>query len=60
MTKKELRQIAKEKLMTALAIAYYQLEDEDFTEEEKESICQYMKQYGTSMGKAIGEQYYTL
>lgn len=34
MSKTEMRKFAKDKLMEAIAVAYYKLEDEDFTEEE--------------------------
>ena len=53
MTKTEMRDFAKDKLMEAIAVAYYKLEDENFTQEEVEQITQYINQYGEAMGKAI-------
>ncbi len=59
MTKKEMRQAAKDMLMSAISAAYYKMEDEDYTEEEQEEINKYIWQYGTAMAKAIGEEFYT-
>ena len=42
MTKTEMRDFAKEKLMEAIAVAYYKLENENFTQEEVEQITQYI------------------
>lgn len=60
MTKKEKREIAKDKLLESIAIAYYKLEDESFTKEEEEEISQYIHQYGEAMAKAIGKKFYTM
>ena len=60
MTKKEKREIAKDKLIESIAVAYYKLEDEKFTEEEAEEIIQYINQYGETMAKAIKKNYYTM
>ena len=60
MTKKEMRDFAKEKLIESIAVAYYKLEDENFTEEEVEQISQYINQYGETMAKAINKRYYTM
>lgn len=60
MTKKEKRQLAKDKLMESIACAYYKLEDEDLTDEESEEISTYIHQYGEAMAKAIGERFYTM
>lgn len=60
MSKKEMREFAKEKLMEAIAVAYYKLEDENFSEEEVEQISAYINQYGEAMGKAIRRNYYTM
>ena len=46
--------------MEAIAVAYYKLEDENFTQEEVEQITQYINQYGEAMGKAINKRYYTM
>ena len=64
-TKSEKREIAKDLLMESLAVAYYKLVDDKYkyghlTEEETDEICKYMRQYGDSMGKRIGRNYYTL
>lgn len=60
MTKKEKREFAKDKLMESIAVTYYKLEDEPFTEEEVEEISQYINQYGEAMAKSIGREYYTM
>lgn len=60
MTKKDMRELAKEKLMEAIAVAYYKLEDENLSDEENEQICKYINQYGEAMSKAIGKSYYTM
>lgn len=60
MTKTEMREFAKEKLMESIAVAYYKLEDENFSDEENEQICKYLNQYGEAMSKAIGKKYYTM
>lgn len=60
MTKTELKEIAKDKLMEAIATAYYKLEDDNFTEKEVEVICEYIHQYGVTMGKSIKKDFYTM
>lgn len=60
MTKKEMRKLAKKKLLQSIAVTYYKLEDEDLSEEEIEEISQYINQYGEAMAKSIGERYYTM
>ena len=60
MRKSEMREIAKDKLMEAIAVAYYKLEVENFSEEEKDQICEYINQYGEAMAKAINKKYYTM
>lgn len=60
MTKSEMREIAKDKLMESVAVAYYKLENENFSDEENEQIIKYMAQYGEAMSKAIGKKYYTM
>ena len=60
MTKTEMREFAKEKLMESIAVAYYKLEDENFSDEEVEQITRYINQYGEAMAKAIGKRYYTM
>ena len=60
MTKKEKREFAKDMLMESIAVAYYKLQDEKFTEEEAEEIAQYINPYGEAMAKAIKKNYYTM
>lgn len=60
MSKKEMRELAKDKLMEAIAVAYYKLEDENFSEEEEKQIIAYINQYGDTMAKAIRRRYYTM
>lgn len=60
MTRKEMREFAKNKLLESIAVTYYKLEDENFTQEEVEQITQYINQYGETMAKAIKKRYYTM
>lgn len=60
MSKKEMREFAKDKLMEAIAVAYYRLEDEKLPEEEEKRITEYINQYGKTMATAIGRHYYTM
>ena len=60
MTKKEMRKMAKDKLLASIAVTYYKLEDENLSEEEVEQNSKYINQYGEAMAKAIGERYYTM
>lgn len=60
MTKTEMREFAKDKLMESIAVAYYKLENENFSDEETEQIIKYIAQYGEAMSKAIGKKYYTM
>lgn len=55
-----MREIAKDVLMASIAVAYYKINDRDFSEEESEQITRYIDQYGKAMGNAIGERYYTM
>lgn len=55
-----MREFAKDKLMEAIAVAYYKLEDEKLSEEEEKQISAYINQYGETMAKAIGRRYYTM
>lgn len=62
MTKTEKKEIAKDLLIEALSIAYYKLENSEYshiTQEEQEEICKYMHQYGEAMAKRINRKYYT-
>lgn len=60
MSKKEMRELAKDTLMEAIAVAYYRLEDENLPEEEEKRITSYINQYGKTMASAIGRCYYTM
>lgn len=60
MSKKEMREFAKDKLMEAIAVAYYKLEDENLSDEQEKQITAYINQYGETMAKAIGRKYYTM
>ena len=57
-TKQEMKQIAKKLLINSVGVTYYKISDgNDYTEEEKAQIIEYINQYGTSMCKDIGERY---
>lgn len=61
MTKTEMKKVAKELLIRKISIAYYALENSEYnqySEDEKLEITQYINQYGKSMAKAIGEKYF--
>lgn len=60
MSKTEMRELAKNKLMEAIAVAYYKLEEENLTDEEREQVSAYINQYGEAMGKSIHRNYYTM
>ena len=61
MKKSEMKAIAKDILLEALACAYYKLEEHDeVPEEEKDEIIEYINKYGQAMATRIGEAYYTL
>lgn len=63
--KRELRDMAKERLRDALSVAYYEFVDggnadyNELSEEDQEAVLYYIDQYGESMCKAIGKKYYT-
>lgn len=61
-TKKELRNIAKEALVDALAKAYYSVTDGDdyeLTDEEVSLVVELMNKYGSTMCKSINKEYFT-
>ena len=64
-SKRELRDMAKERLRDALSVAYYEFVDgentdyNELSEEDKEKVLYFIDQYGESMCKAIGKKYYT-
>lgn len=60
MTKTEMREFAKDKLMEAISMTYYKLENENLSDDESKQICKYINQYGESMGKTINMKYYTM
>lgn len=60
MSKKKMREFAKDILMRSIAVAYYKLENENLSEEEEKQITLYINQYGETMAKAIGRRYYTM
>lgn len=64
-SRRDLRDMAKERLRDALSVAYYEFVDgenadyNELTEEDQEAVLYYIDQYGESMCKAIGKKYYT-
>ena len=64
-SKRELRDMAKERLRDALSVAYYEFVDgentyyNELSEEDKEKVLYFIDQYGEAMCKAIGKKYYT-
>ena len=63
--KKELRKIAKKRIMEALSVAYYHFSDgcneeyNDLSEDEQQQVMKLLDQYGKAIGKMLGEEYYT-
>lgn len=57
MTKKQAKEKAKNVLCSAIGCAYYKLENENFSEEDKELITQYINSLGERACKAIGTEY---
>ena len=56
-----MKKVAKELLINKLSIVYYSLENSEYdqySDDEKLEILQYINQYGKSMAKAIGEKYF--
>lgn len=71
MTKTEQKEIAKNILLSQLAIAHYQIEDfelyldrgvkaNDLTEENLNAIHDYINEYGKQMAKTIGGKYHEM
>ena len=62
-SKTELRTLAKETLVSVLSGAYYRIcdhqDDLGLTDDEVSVVCDLMRSYGTTMCKAIREEYYT-
>ncbi len=61
MTKTDAKKVAKKLLVSMLSVAYYGLENmeyDEYSDEEKLLITQYINQYGKTMAKSIGEKYY--
>lgn len=60
MTKTEAKEIAKKTLLDAIAVAYYKIcDDDEYSEEDQETIIKYINQYGKSACKAFGKEYFT-
>ena len=63
-TKTELKEIAKNRLVEALAVAYYKIFDNPdeygLTDEEVNEVCSLMNKYGETMSKSIKKKFYTL
>ena len=65
-SRRDLRDMAKERLRDALSVAYYEFVDgentdyNELSEEDKEAVLCFIDQYGTAMCKAIGREYYIL
>ena len=57
MTKTQAKQIAREMLQSVIGCTYYRLENEDYSEEEKDLINQYLHILGERACKAIGTEY---
>ena len=61
MKKSEMKAIAKDILLEALACAYYKLEDrDDVPEEKRDEVIEYINKYGQLMAARIGETYYIM
>ena len=64
-SRRDLRDMAKERLCDALSVAYYEFvdgENTDYNElskEDKEAVLYFIDRYGMTMCKAIGKKYYT-
>ena len=64
-SRRDLRDMAKERLRDTLSVAYYEFVDgentdyNELSEEDKEAVLCFIDQYGTAMCKAIGREYYT-
>lgn len=63
LTKSKAMDMAKDRLMTNLSIAYYGFENDDefqaLSEEDQELVMSYVNTFGEKMAKAIGRNYYT-
>lgn len=63
-TNKELRKVAKEALVAALAKAYYPITDNPdwfgLTEDEAYQVTELMNSYAATMCRAIRKEYYTV
>ena len=59
MTKTEAKEKAKDILQEAIGVAYYKLENERYTPEDKQMIIDYINKYGTAACKAFGKRYMT-
>lgn len=60
MKKTEAKEIAKERMLEAIGVAYYKISDSDeYSDEEVEMIIQELNKLGERMAKAIGGRYIT-
>ena len=63
MTKGRAREMAKERLLEAISIAYYGFEDNDefnsLSEEDQQVVLNEIGYLGKRMAKSIGGEYYT-
>lgn len=53
------KEIARDILQDTIAVAYYQLEEKEYTKEEKELISKYIHEQAEKMLKSINRKYIT-
>lgn len=59
MKKTEAKEIARNIIQDAIAVAYYKVEDENYTEEEKELIYKCIEEQAKKILKTINRDYIT-
>ena len=59
MKKTEAKEIARDILQEAIAVAYYKLEEKDYTAEEEKMISDLIKKEATKILKTINRDYIT-
>ena len=59
MKKTELKEIAKNILQESIGVAYYKLENENFSADDEKIIIDYINKYGVSACKTFGRDYIT-
>lgn len=57
LTKKQAKEEARDIIQHALGVAYYELENKDYTEAEIELITQYINKEATRLLKLINREY---